>query len=1160
MPPEAGRLCETERDLGSAMKAFMYSAALLLIAAQGAVAQAVSPESADRSPIREHHAARTVQALVGRQAATIQRAQPVRSGVVRLLDDTEFGAISGHVHGLQPDPAGVMDAMVWAFRLEDETGDSTFAVSNSIKDDGYYLIGGLKPGLYVVAVRASGFGTQFYDHAETASDAKPIEVTGGVTVMDIDFFLEPWVPGSGAITGVVIDAVSNAPVPGAELFAFPADGGWASGWGRSDENGRYFVTGLPSGSYYIEARAQNFIPQFYDGARFLDEATTIAVADADTVEHIDFALLEGGRIAGRVTGKDGSPLAGVTVTAYIPYRFEDSTGVVTKPSGFGYGATDEEGRYVLRGLESGDYVVAALSNNPFYFTRVYFDGVATEDEATLVAVTEGEETAGIDLLLDLPDDLGSLSGSVLDSDGKPIADAMVWIFSDTLWGSDSTAVPVGDDGSVEPGTPDFPVTPGTPIVSVQVPVDPTGAFRIDGIPAGPYLVAAEVHTREYGFWIWYPSSMTRDGAKVVTVEGDRETSGVDIVVPGFDGFITGKVTNASGDPLAGATVWIQPESFADGSYRYSTIEQVAVADSSGMYLFRGIPDGGYRLVASACGAMECVRRWWPEAQVPEEADVVRVSEGKAVQGSIDFVLPLREGSGSILGTIYTQDGNPLFQARVAAFAVGPDGVLWTGLSTMADEKGRYDLKGLFEGEWLIHAEYFDGDRMGSVWYDGASSMETATPVRLGANERRDDVDLTMEVRPILGGIRGRVSYDDLDVVINRGYVEIRPLYEDMVTRFFAPWIIPPGIPIQDGGFEIKGLPEGAYMVSVYVDNGFEVFDNQGSLSAATPVKVRGGEIAEIEMGIPLRDLGPGAIFGRVTDKEGNALQVAVVEAIPMSAETSDRSFPTITAEDGTFALRGLPEDKYIVFARGPFHAAVFYDGVFDLAQASVISVTAEPVEGVDFVLPPIYYAYAGDDRSAAPGSMSIHGTVSDEAGNAVAGALVYVMDDHGNALGYTRTGTDGSYQVNGLNPAGNVHIQVSMPGYLTQFNGGADNLGDAESVEWKAGSSEVNFTLATGQATDTEDPARPQTFRLLGAYPNPFNPSVNIRFELPESSVVRVAVFDLLGREVAMVLDEPLSAGSHTVPFTANGLPSGIYLYRVRAGDGVLTGSMTLMK
>jgi hypothetical protein len=88
----------------------------------------------------------------------------------------------------------------------------------------------------------------------------------------------------------------------------------------------------------------------------------------------------------------------------------------------------------------------------------------------------------------------------------------------------------------------------------------------------------------------------------------------------------------------------------------------------------------------------------------------------------------------------------------------------------------------------------------------------------------------------------------------------------------------------------------------------------------------------------------------------------------------------------------------------------------------------------------------------------------------------------------------------------------------------------------------------------------PTEFALHGNYPNPFNPSTSIRFDLPEASEVRLQVFDLLGREVATVLNKAMEAGQHAVTWEAGTLPSGVYLYRLEAGEFVETRRMVLLK
>ena len=88
----------------------------------------------------------------------------------------------------------------------------------------------------------------------------------------------------------------------------------------------------------------------------------------------------------------------------------------------------------------------------------------------------------------------------------------------------------------------------------------------------------------------------------------------------------------------------------------------------------------------------------------------------------------------------------------------------------------------------------------------------------------------------------------------------------------------------------------------------------------------------------------------------------------------------------------------------------------------------------------------------------------------------------------------------------------------------------------------------------------PTSFVLEGNYPNPFNPTTTISFSLPESAEVRLAVFDLLGRLVAVLADGPMHAGSHTVSFEAEHLPSGTYLYRLTSSFGEYTRLMVLQK
>ncbi|WP_020402517.1 T9SS type A sorting domain-containing protein [Gracilimonas tropica] len=88
----------------------------------------------------------------------------------------------------------------------------------------------------------------------------------------------------------------------------------------------------------------------------------------------------------------------------------------------------------------------------------------------------------------------------------------------------------------------------------------------------------------------------------------------------------------------------------------------------------------------------------------------------------------------------------------------------------------------------------------------------------------------------------------------------------------------------------------------------------------------------------------------------------------------------------------------------------------------------------------------------------------------------------------------------------------------------------------------------------------PKGYELDQNYPNPFNPTTNINYSINEAGPVTLKVYDMTGREVATLVNERMSAGSHQVTFDASNLSSGVYLYSLQANGVRLTNKMTLIK
>jgi uncharacterized delta-60 repeat protein len=121
-------------------------------------------------------------------------------------------------------------------------------------------------------------------------------------------------------------------------------------------------------------------------------------------------------------------------------------------------------------------------------------------------------------------------------------------------------------------------------------------------------------------------------------------------------------------------------------------------------------------------------------------------------------------------------------------------------------------------------------------------------------------------------------------------------------------------------------------------------------------------------------------------------------------------------------------------------------------------------------------------------------------------------------------------------------------------------------VTWSSWSSVTNFDYSTIKYTQRlssiveENEQVPTVYSLHQNYPNPFNPSTIIGFTVPRSVPVKLEVFNVLGERVSMLGDGIEAAGYHSVVFDAEGLPSGIYFYRLQAGDFVETKKLALVR
>jgi hypothetical protein len=111
-----------------------------------------------------------------------------------------------------------------------------------------------------------------------------------------------------------------------------------------------------------------------------------------------------------------------------------------------------------------------------------------------------------------------------------------------------------------------------------------------------------------------------------------------------------------------------------------------------------------------------------------------------------------------------------------------------------------------------------------------------------------------------------------------------------------------------------------------------------------------------------------------------------------------------------------------------------------------------------------------------------------------------------------------------------------------------------------AGNTVSVFINQTVSSSATDEPILPKIYSLEQNYPNPFNPKTKIQFTIVNRQLTIVTVYDVLGREVATLVNEVKGRGTHAVQFDGSNLASGVYFYRLTAGNFVQTRKLLLLR
>jgi len=642
---------------------------------------------------------------------------------------------------------------------------------------------GLPTGSYrVVVSNSAGYVNEAYDNVVcivscdgTAGGSVP--VTAGATTFGVNFSLVKGVRFSGTIT----DGLTGAPLSGVNALIYDLNGRLLTNT-STNALGQYSTSvGLPAGDYRVAtSNSLGYLNEAYNdvgcGVSCNGMTGTVITAAAGAiVGSIDFALIPGGHISGRVTDAvTGAPVAGASMDVY-----NQAGGYLTGTT------TDASGQYtVTSALATGSYRIRT-SNVSGYINEA-FDNIACApcptDTGALVAVTAASTTAGIDFHLARG---ASFTGTVTAaSGGAPISGVNVYVYS-----AQGTYLTYGTTNSA-------------------------GVYALRaGLPAGAYYLRTS--TESYFVDQLYPGIAlpelfaTRDIAQGTLVSvADGESKVVNFsLAPG--GLIAAHLTSASdGAALPNNT---RIEIFTAAGAQIDTV----YSGSGGAFTSNGLPPGSYRVVTrNTAGFIDEAYDNVPctGCDMSSAGTLVTVTGGMTT--NIDMALAT---GGGISGTVTRAGGGAPVNATLEVYT--PTGRL-VGLG-YTDGSGAYTiLTGLAPGNYfvktvntvgLIDEVYPDIACVGCTPQTGVGTAVTVTGTAVTTG-----IDFVLESG---GSISGKVTDAITGLPIYAVDVEVHDTGGNKVATTSTP---------VNGVYTIaKGLPAGSYRVRTRNAWGYanEAFDN-----------------------------------------------------------------------------------------------------------------------------------------------------------------------------------------------------------------------------------------------------------------------------------------------------------------------------------------------
>ena len=853
-----------------------------------------------------------------------------------------------------------------------------------------------------------------------------------------------------------------------------------------------------------------------------------------------------GAISGVIYESDGTtPIRDFCdITAFNEYG---------KYMGSDYTFDFKNGEYSIDELPDGSYYVMARADG---YANEFYDNVYDWQNATMVEVSSGQETVGINF--SLKKYKGSISGLVTDVNGAPIVECYL--------------MAVGENN----------------INSLSTMTGPDGSYKIEGLQSGEYKIQAEYFIEGKNYVTeWYDNVYNSNEAKLVSVVEPNTTNNINFVLES-GGAIKGKVVDPSGSLVYANEVEIV--AFNDKRDYIAFSE----TNENGEFIITGLSNKIYKLRIHYNGMKNYVEgnyqleSWYDGETDFNKAIPISVTISDTVK---NITIKLREG-GKIKGKVENYNGVSInYECEITAYLDNKKQCSY-GIQV---ENGNYMIDKLPTGSYKLFANYFGhtqfvGEEPISEWYNGASNFDEAQIVEVTAPNTTENIDFTLERG---GYISGKVFDSNGQPLSYSGFVVAFDLEFNTVSQSDI---------LNEGMYFITGLPTGEYKLEAYSYDGNnlskEWFNNAQSFETATIVSLTApNHTSNINFTLESTETSSSMVQGFVQGEDGLNLtnEKHFIQLLFFDSKSGNFVDNTFNSMNGGYQLELMGTEfkiaavsYYANWMNGENNdslAVTYYENGISFNDTNTKTVIIE--NNTATTLSNIVMNKVSGSISGSIYYKNTEELISE-------GFIIYIFDEYGYLSTFSSYNTDfsnpeGKYSACGLRP-GNYYALVLYGDLWNNptaiWHGGYKD--DINTSIFKPKITIPNeaksIVVADGETKDVDfdipiftdvgkNKTLQQLYSLSQNYPNPFNPTTSISYSIPSIASdlsagqasfslrnVQLKVYDILGKEVATLVNENQKPGYYEVEFDGKDLTSGIYIYEIRAGEYIQSKKMLMIK